>query len=272
MSFKLRATNLQNVAPGNTATLKLPTGKNAPTLDKIILELSGAGFLPSHIESIRGNANGRIFFDESSGTIINKRDDYRGIFTAANFLTIDFTEINARNGAVEQLLSSVPLSMLQSLSFDIKLAAGAPATARLDAQIVVRQPTSNPFILKKLNTTQAFSASGEQIVFLPTGGAGGKLKRIWIHEVTTPGTVTELAIRVGNSIAYETNRAKLEHSQKQNGLVPQAGIVVVDFVEDGNLSGVLDTGNAAGVELRLTSSAANSYQVWYEFIDPIGRL
>lgn len=270
MSFKLRATNLQNVAPGNTATLKLPVGKNAPTLDKVILELTG-GLLPAHIESIRGKANGRLFMDESTGTIMNLRDDYRGVFTAAGFLTLDFTEPKARNGAIEQLLASVPMSMLQDLSFEIKLAAAAPALSRMDAQIVVRQPTNNPFILKKLNTTASFAASGEQIAYLPTGGAGGKLKRIWIHEGVA-GTVDELQIRVGNSIAYETNRAKLEHAQKCNGLTPQAGIVVLDFIEDGNLSGVLDTGNAANVELRLTSSAANTYTIWYEFIDPIGRL
>ena len=71
---------------------------------------------------------------------------------------------------------------------------------------------------------------------------------------------------------YETNRAKLEHSQKVNELVPQAGIVVLDFIEDGNLSGVLDTGSASNVEMRLKASAGNTYTVYYELIDPIGRL
>jgi hypothetical protein len=269
MSFALRVTNLQNVAPGNTATLKLPTGKNAPTLDKLVLELSG-GMTQAHIESIRGKINGRLFFDESTGTIINKRDDYRGIFTAAEFVTLDFTEPGARNGAVEQLLSSIPMSLLQDMSFEIKIAAGAPANGRIDAQMIVRQPTNNPYISKKLQTTQAFSNAGEQIVYLPTGGAGGKIKRIWIHEAT-PGGITDLQIRVGNSVAYETNRTKLEHLQKQNKLVPQAGIVVLDFIADGNLSGVLDTGMAATVELRLTG-AANTYTIYYELVDPIGNM
>ena len=270
MTFKLRATNLQNVAPGNTATLKLPVGKNAPTLDKIQFELSG-GMLPSHIESIRGKANGRMFFDEASGTIMNKRDDYRGIFTSASFLTVDFTEPKARNGAVEQLLASVPMSQLQDLAFEIKIAAGAPANGRIDAQIQVRQPTNNPFILKLLNTTATYGAAGEQIAYLPTGGAGGKVKRIFLHE-QTPGTITDLQIRVGNTISYETTRAKLEFEQKRNGLTPQVGVVCLDFIEDGNLSGVMDTGNAANVELRIQSSAGNTYQVFYQMVDPIGRL
>ena len=42
-----------------------------------------------------------------------------------------------------------------------------------------------------------------------------------------------------------------------------------DFIEDGNLSGILDTKANAEVQLRLTSSAANTYKVWYELIDPI---
>lgn len=270
MTFKLRATNLQNVSPGNTATLKLPVGKNAPTLDKVQLQLSG-GLLPAHIESIRGKSNGRLFFDEASGTIMNKRDDYRGVFTDPGFLTIDFTEPKARNGAVEQLLASVPMSQLQDLSFEIKLAAGAPAGGRIDAQIQIRQPTANPYILKLLNTTQSYVAAGEQIAYLPTGGAGGKLKRIFIHEAT-PGTITDLQIRIGNTISYETSRAKLEFEQKRNGLTPQAGVVCLDFIEDGNLSGVMDTGNAANVELRIQSNAGNTYQLFYQLIDPIGRL
>ncbi|MBB1073637.1 hypothetical protein HUU62_04340 [Rhodoferax sp. 4810] len=270
MSFKLRATNLQNVAAGNVATLKLPTGANAPTLDKVILELTGTTFTDAHVLSIKGKANGRLFYDEGAGTIMNKRAAYSGEFNAAGFLMIDFTEAKARNGALEQLMASVPMSMLQSLTFEIEV-AGTAVAPKIDAQIVVRQPTNNPYILKLLNTSQSFSASGEQILFLPTGGAGGKVKRIWIHE-TTAGTITDAQIRVGNSVAYETNRAKLEYCQKTNGLTPQAGIVVLDFIEDGNLSGVLDTGSASGVELRLTSSAANTYKVYYEFIDQIGRL
>ncbi len=270
MSFKQRLTNLQNVAPGNTATLKVPTGANAPTLDKIIIELSGTMDV-ADIESIRGKANGKLFYDEISGTVVNARRAYKGLFTSASFLVLDFTEPNARNGAVEQMVGTIPLSQLQDLSFEFKIAAGAPALGRMEAEMHYRQPTRNPFIGKLLNTTASFAASGEQIIYLPTGGAGGKLKRVWIHE-NTPATLTAIEMRVGNTTAWETNRARLEQSQKENDLTPQAGIVVLDFIEDGNLSGIIDTGASANVELRIESSAANTYQVFYELIDPIGRL
>lgn len=270
MAFKQRLTNLQNVAPGNIATLKVPVGANAPTMEKILFELSG-GMTPAHIERIEGFANGRRFLVEGSGTIVNARRDYAGVFTAAGFVNLDFTEPNARNGAVEQQIATVPLSLLQDLRFELHIAAAAPGAGRIDAQMHFRAPTQNPFIRKQLDTSQSFAAAGEQIMYLPIGGAGGRLKRVWIHE-QTPGTITDVELRVGNLTAIETNRAKLEHSQKENGLTPQAGIVVVDFVEDGNLSGILNTATAAQVELRLKSSAANTYRVYYEYIDPIGNL
>lgn len=270
MAFKQRLTNLQNVAPGNIATLKVPTGANAPTMEKIMFELSG-GMTPAHIERIEGYANGRRFLVEGAGTVLNARRSYMGLFNSATFLNLDFTEPKARNGAVEQQLATVPLALLQDLRFDIKIAAGAPAPGRIDAQMHFRAPTNNPYIRKMLDTSQSFAASGEQIMYLPIGGAGGRLKRVWIHEQTA-GTITDVELRVGNITAIETNRAKLEHSQKENGLTPQDGVVVVDFVEDGNLSGVLNTATAAQVELRLTSSAANTYRVYYEYIDPIGNL
>lgn len=274
MGYKLPLTNLQNVSPGAVATLKCPVGPGAPTYDQIKLELGG-GLTPAHIEYVRGKANGRIFHDELTGTVMNDRDDYRGIFTEAGTLVIDFTEPKARNGAAEQLLASVPGALLQSLSFEIKLAAGAPAPSTMSAFAVYRPPTNNPYIRKLLNTTQAFAAAGTEaapnIMYLPTGGNGGKIKRIWLHE-SVAGTTSGAQIRIANNVVHEVTRARAENDQKRNGLVPQTGIFVLDFVEDGNLAGMLDTSRAPNVELRLYNGAACSYTVVYEMIDPIGRL
>lgn len=274
MGYKLPLTNLQNVAAGNVATLKCPTGAGAPTYDQIQFELGG-GMTAAHIESVRGKANGRIFLDEGSGAVMQDREEYRGIFTAAGFLTLDFTEPKARNGAAEQLVASVPGALLQDLTFEIKIAAGAPGGGTVRAFANYRPPTSNPYIRKLLNTTQAFSAAGTDaapnIMYLPTGGAGGRLKRVWVHE-SVPGNVTAAQIRVANNVIHEVSRARLEHDQKRNGLVPQAGVMVLDFIEDGNLAGMLDTSTAPLVELRLSTGGGGSYTVYYELIDPIGRL
>jgi hypothetical protein len=274
MGYKLPLTNLQNVAPGNVATLKCPAGPGAPTYDQIKFELGG-GLTTANIEYIRGKANGRIFLDEGTGAIINKRDDYRGIFTESGYVVLDFTEPKARNGAAEQLLASVPGALLQDLTFEIKLASGANALSTLKAVANYRPPTNNPFIRKVLSTTQSFAAAGTDaspnIMYLPVGGAGGKIKRVWLHE-SVAGTTTQAQIRIANNVIHEVTRARAENDQKRNGLVPQTGIFVLDFIEDGNLAGMLDTANAPMVELRLTNGAACTYTAYYELIDPIGRL
>lgn len=274
MGYKLPLTNLQNVAPGNVATLKAPAGPGSPTYDQLRLELGG-GMTPAHIESVRGKANGRVFLDEASGAVINARDSYRGIFVDATAVVLDFTEPKARNGASEQLLASIPGALLQDLSFEIKIASAAPAGGTIRAVANYRPPTNNPYIRKLLNTTQAFASAGTDaapnIMFLPTGSNGGKIKRIWLHE-SVAGTTSWAQLRVANNVVHEITRARAEHDQKRNSLVPQAGVMVLDFVEDGNLAGMLDTQNAPTVELRLANGAACSYTVYYELIDPIGRL
>lgn len=274
MGYKLNLTNLQGVTPGNVATLKLPVGQGAPTYDQIKLALSG-GMLVSHIEWIRGKANGRIFFDEGAGGEIQDRDDYRGIFTEADYLVLDFTEPKARNGAAEQLLASIPGSLLQDLTFEIKIAAGAPGGGKITATANYRPPTNNPYIRKMLSKPDSFSAAGTEaapnIMYLPTGSNGGKLKRIWLKE-TTAGNITGVQLRIANNVVHEVTRASAENDQKRNGLVPQTGLFVLDFVEDGNLAGMLDTAAAPNCELRLVTTAGEAVKAYYELIDPVGRL
>lgn len=274
MSFTLPLTNLQNVATNATATLKAPAGPGAPTYDQIRFVLGG-GALPSHIDSFRAKANGRIFMDEGSGTLLNARDSYRNVFTDTANVVLDFTERGARNGATEQLLASVPGSLLQDLTFEVKLNASWPGIGTLVAYANYRPPTSNPYIRKLLNTSIAFPTAGTaaapNIAFLPVAGAGGKIKRIWLHE-SVAGTTSLAQIRIANNVVFEATRLIHEGDQKRNLLVPQTGVFVLDFVTDGNLAGMLDTSNAPNVELRLVNGAACTYTIYYELIDPIGRL
>lgn len=272
MGYKIPLTNLQNVAASNIATLKVPVGANSPTYDQIRLELSG-GAVAADIERVTGKINGRVFYDEGSGTNIQDREEYRGIFTDTSAVVLDFTEPRARNGAIEQLVTSIPGHLCQDLVFEIRLGSGFEGAIKAVANY--RPPTSNPYVKKILNTSQAFGAAGTdgapQIMYLPVGSAGGKVKRVWIHENTTAGGITGVQLRIGNNVVHEVTRARLEHDQKRYLLVPQTGIVVLDFVEDGNLAGMLDTAAAPLAELRLIG-AANSYTVFTEFLDPIGRL
>lgn len=274
MGYSLNLTNFQNVGTNNTSTLKLPVGAGAPTLDGIQFELGGTA-TAAHIDSIRLKINGRIAIDEGSFTVLGKHDLYRGLPADTTFYVLDFTEPKARNGANEQLVASLPLSLCSDVTVEIKHGATWPAGGTIKAKMIYRPPTTNPYVRKLLNTSAAFSAAGTdttpQIVYLPTGGNGGKIKRIRIEEITTAGGITGAQIRIANNVVHEVTRTNEESEQKRNGLVPQTGIFYLDFIKDGNLAGMLDTGSAPQTELRIVG-AVNNYKVSYEFVDPIGRL
>jgi hypothetical protein len=270
MTFKNRITNIQPLAPGATATLVVGTGKNAPTLDKLQLTLGGTTFNTTHITAIRGFIDGRQFFMEETGTVRNARSAYLGLTNDTAEMNLDFTEPNART-AVEQNLTAIPLSQIQDLRFELDIAAGASANLTLRALAHYRAPTTNPFIKKFFRITQGFQAGGEQIVYLPNGPRGGKLMRVWIHEGVA-GNITAAELRAKNAVGIEATRVELQKSQQRNRLVPQAGVVVLDFIEDGNLGGWFDTSVLADVELRLTGTAADTYRIYLEYADPIARL
>jgi hypothetical protein len=273
MSFKNKVTNIMPVAPGATATVTLGTGKNAPTLDKLQLILSNGGagvFDASKINAIRGFMNGREFYVEGSGTRHNKRRDYLAVFNAASEIVLDFTEPNAKS-AIEQNLSAIPLQLLQDLRFELDIDATASASLSLTALAHFRAPTQNPFVKKQRKITQGFNAGGEQTIYVPNGASGGKLVRAWIHEGIA-GNITAVELRARNAIGIEATRVQLENDQKHNGLVPQAGVLVLDFIADGNLAGWFDTSALSEVELKLTGTAADTYTVYLEYLDPIGRL
>lgn len=270
MTFKNRITNIAPLAPGATATLVVGTGKNAPTLDKLQLTLGGTTFNTSHITAIRGYIDGRQFYMEGTGTVHNARRSYQTLANDNSELVLDFTEPNAKT-AIEQNLTAIPLSQIQDLRFEFDIAAGASANLTLKALAHYRAPTSNPFIKKLFRITQGFQAGGEQIVYLPNAQKGGKLMRVWMHEASA-GNITAVELRAKNAVGIEATRTELQKSQQHNGLTPQAGVVVLDFVEDGNLGGWFDTSTLADVELRLTGTAADTYNIYLEYADPIARL
>jgi hypothetical protein len=275
MSFQNKVTNIQPLVPGGTTVITLGTGGNAPTLDMLQLTLgAGSGtFNDTKVNAIRGYINGRLFFNGGTGVEYNARGAYldRDLSSGgAAELMLNFTEPNAKSG-VEQFLSAIPLKLIQDFRIELDVDATASAALTLQALAHFRAPTANPFIKKYFKVTQSFAAGGEQVVYMPAGPSGGKLVRVWIHE-SVAGNITAVQLLARNSIGIEGTRTQIENNQKRNHLVPQSGVFVLDFIADGNLAGWFDTGALSDVELRLTGTAAATYTIYYEYLDPIARL
>jgi hypothetical protein len=264
-----RILKVENVGPGKTALVTL--GLNA-TYDKIILLLGGTPghvLVAANLSAIRIKANDiEIFAD--TGPNLDKRQAYAGVSTDAGEVTIDFTEPNARGDAAQQYLASLPANLLKKLVIEVDIAAGADAAGTLAAAAEFRGPTKNPFILKRRIFNYFAPGAADHDLFLPSGGNGGIIKRVWLHD---GGHVTAAMLRVGGFIAMQYKTvAELGRVQTRNGLVPQAGIDVLDFIADGNLQGALNTSAGQDVALRLTTDAAQAIVGFIDYIDPIDRL
>ncbi|MES2367203.1 MAG: major capsid protein P2 [Pseudomonadota bacterium] len=256
--------DFQNKSPGNVAVLKL--SYNA-TFDKLHFQLGG-GLTKADIGRIEGKANGVSFFVDD-GSLMELRDAYAGVFTDSDTLTLDFTEPNTKGGASAQYLASLPRNLLTSLTFELTISADADPGMTLGCTAEYRDPTVNPFILRRKDFTVPMSVTGENDFMLPSGMDGGLIKRVWIHH---GGNVTKAELRTNGTPRIRAVVAQIEYAQKRNRVVPQEDILVLDFIADGNLMGMLNTAQVKETLLRITTSAPDQARVFVDYIDDLRKL
>jgi hypothetical protein len=258
MSYYDQMIDLQNATPGNIAVLKL--SYNA-TFDKLHFKL-GNGLTKAMIGTIEGKANGVTFFKDDAANLAIL-DAYLGVYTQADTMTLDFTEPNTRGGAAAQYLASIPRNLLKSLTFEVQILGTAPAGITLKAEAEYRDPTTNPWILRRKDFTIPLPATGDNDYSLPSGPNGGLIKRIRIHH---GGNINKVELRTNGFPRKRADVDSVSYAQKRNRLTPQANMLMLDFIEDGNLMGMLDTSKATETLLRLTTSAADQARVYIDYI------
>lgn len=255
--------DIQNVRPNATAVLKV--SYNA-TFDKFHFFLGG-GLLKSHIGKIEGKANGTTFY-VGTGAHLAVKDGYNTTPLDGTILTLDFTEPNTRGGAPAQYLASIPRNLLNSLTFEIEILAAAPNGITLTCDAEYRDPTPNPFILRMKDFNAPLPMVGDNDLILPSGANGGLIKRIWIYN----SFVTKAELRLNGTPKFRITKAALENMQKRNKLVPQAGVMCLDFLVDGNMMNMMNTTAVQEASLRLTTSAADSAKIYIEYVADLRTL
>lgn len=263
--FYDRMLRVENVGAAKTALITL--GLNA-TYDKLVL-LLGGGLVAAKINAVRLKANDvEVFVD--TGPNLNSRQAYKAISTDAGEVVIDFTEPKSRGDAAQQYLASLPANLLKKCVLEVDLDATAAGGSTLACSAEYRGPTKNAFILKRREFNFYAPGAADHDLLMPSGVSGGIIKRVWLHD---GGHVTKALLRVGGFIAQNwLTIAELQRVQVRNGMVPQAGIDVLDFVVDGNLQGALNTAAGQEVLLRLTTDAAQAIKGYIDYIDPINRV
>jgi hypothetical protein len=264
-----------NVVTSGLATVDLQNLLGR-TVDRIILELGGAGNTKANHSLITVTANETDFLVDT-GARIDSRMQYRGIAAIATQLTIDFSEIRARTIAGQGVGSlDTVTSQVRKLTMAIQLGAAAAAPTLSAYAMLSDAPQLNPWD-GKLARYAGMVSRVKARTFNP-GGAGEfafpfefpRQPGVYIKRIFLFGATVTAARAVKNdATVWKATAARNNFIQGEFTRVPQANVFCIDFVIDGNMSNMLPMENAKSLETYLTASGAGNIDIVTEWIAPI---
>lgn len=253
-----------NVVANGRAVLnsKLVLGS---TINRVILELgfTGAGaFTKAMIDRIRVKLNSKVVWDfsgdgtNSGGVQINMIRSYDSLHgAAANYLVLDFVDINSRtiNG---EALGGIDTVAQGITDFVIEVDIAGATTPTLEAYAELdpplqyggaQGPTGEDVLFRSLlPTTLTFSAAGEFTKDIGFGSKNGALIRRY-HIFDPGGILTQLQVLKDSvEIFQEQSTAINEFLATDYGKTPQAGLWVFDPIVNGDQSRAIRTLRQSG--------------------------
>jgi len=276
----LKLTPFTNVVANQTATLDLLALTAGRVIDRVVLMLGGT-FTKAQITDIRVKANGKIIWQDS-GDRTDKRMQYRGQTAAATYLTVDFSEIRAKE-LLDQKLGSIDTarSGISSLTMEVDIGAATSPTlaawaecswqnTQVEAQ-AGSQYSGADLIGKVLNFPHQVNATaGKYPITIPYGRQGGSLiKRI--HLVPGAGiTLNGFEVRKNGVTIFDSTVGVNNFINTEYQRTPQSGWIHCDFINDGNFfSNVLNAAEAQTMEYYadVTVTTPGTVQVVVEMLD-----
>lgn len=250
-----------NVVADGVASLQLPCSM---TYERIVLVLGGTAFTKAMMTDIKVKLNGKVII-QTTGSRLDAINKYKGIFDAAGFLTIDFTEVKARD-EVGQSIGAITTAGQSNFTIEVTIAGATAPT--LESYSIQSGPRTLGVIEKILHYPVTFSAGGKFPIQLPYGKSGGALfKRVFLHGAT----VTGLEVKKNGLVIHDSVTAINEFIQKEYGRVPQANVYTFDSIVEGNLSQALVTADASSMEWNVTVSGAGTIDVQVEMLDQLAN-
>lgn len=253
-----------NVISGGVATMQFPLGM---TYERIILVLGGTTFTKSHLTNIKLKLNGKVIWDVS-GDRLDKMNNYKGLFSDATHLTIDFTELFARDQVGQSIGAIGTAQGVTQFTAEITISAAAVAPT-LQAYAQLSAPKALGAVKKILSYPVNIGNAGKFPVQLPYGASGGSLfQRVNFFHTN----MTDIEVKKNGLVVFESPNYVNNLIASENKKAPQAGLFCADFVVDNNQTGMLVTADAASMEWNVTLSAADTLNVQVEMIDALGNL
>lgn len=277
--FNQRLPDFQPVVAGQTAMLKLP--RYALTLNRIVLRLGGTTFTKALITKIELKLGTRTVWivdtvgSLAAGTILDMINKYRGIFDQATNLTLDFTERDFMTIAAREIGGYDMSKLGDDLYLNITIAAGASAPTLYGIAMYTppqgKDIEETQLVQKLIAAPYSFNTAGRYLVNFDPKGA--LMKRIYMTftgsdgSATTEQNVSKFEVKKNGYVFHELASTDNKFLQKEFAKVPQAGMHIVDFCVDNNLSGAMVTADAKALEFAPTLLAADSGVLLFEVLD-----
>lgn len=275
MTRKIQLPQVQNVAPGARASVRLPLGV---TYNKVVLFFAG-NINATVVSNIVMKINGSERMRWKTAAQMQARNTYNGGYgTATNLaLELDFIERNAKDEAAMTLGAYAATSEagVQDMTLEFDL-GGYTVTAAsvIKAVAEVDVPSANRLIVRNRFFQKTLAGAVEEQIIIPYGQSGEQLKRLYVYGDIS--LIESIRVRREGADEYEAlTQAQNEFFQRTYGKVPQANLFVVDFTEH-NLQGhLLNTalinvnGKAVPIQnldIRLRTTGAGTFDVYTEAI------
>lgn len=254
-----------NVVANGVASLSLPLGM---TYERIVFTLgfgSGGAFTKAMMTDIKVKLNGKVIV-QTTGTRLDTINKYKGIYDDASHLTLDFTEVRARDEVGQSLGAITTASGVSNFTIEVTITgANAPT---LESHSLLSAPRQLGVIHKMLHYPVTFSAGGTFPIVLPYGTNGGALiKRVHFFHANMTG----LEVKKNGLVLHESVTAINEFLQREYQKTPQAGLYCFDALLDNNSTQMLLTADARSMEWKPTVSAGDTIDVQVEFLDLLGN-
>lgn len=253
-----------NVVASGVASLELPLGM---TYNRIMLELGGTSFTKAMITRIVAKLNGKIFYD-ITGSRLDAINKWRGIYDEATHLTIDFTDRNAKTIGGEIAGAVATAEGISSFTLEVTIAGATAPTLESWSMLSPPRPFGPIFAL--IHHPVTFSAGGKFPIVLPHGPeAGHQIRRVHFFHTN----MTELEVKKnGLLVAEELTSGINDFVQQEYGRAPQSGLFVYDPVVTNNFKNMLQTFNAKSMQFNTTVSAADTVDVYGEYLADLSRI
>lgn len=261
----VRMPSAEGVAPGQTATFRLPIGR---TYNGLLLGYTGVTL--AQLTEIRVVANGKVFRRYAGGGAkVDLLNVFSGLNAAAGVLPIYFDRPHMRTRDGEEFTklgtgvtvpNETPITVL-TMEVDIDAAAVDPV---LTLKAIQSDPAGVGMLAHVREFTYNAPAIGEyEIVDLPKG------LLISSMFLGSPN-ITKVKIERDGFVVFERDASENSVVQLDGMRVPQAGYFVYDPTELGYASEVLATAGVQDLRIIVTMSAPGPIPVTVIYVGPLG--